>query len=189
MPGLRLSVLDKCQRQDPPAPTVPGEPHARDSGRTPRHRAEYMAAWPSCSLADSISGTATAPGGHPAGPAPATKHLRSRLIKGKAVSNAQRHGRPPATVRIWVTPGRIVVTVHDKGRGPADRLAGPSPRAKQHHGPATWTWALGHAPTRHRHRAQARRRRLHRQAPQRNDTWLSRVALATISATQTASGK
>jgi anti-sigma regulatory factor (Ser/Thr protein kinase) len=45
----------------------------------------------------------------------------------EAVSNAQRHGRPPATVRIWATPGRIVVTVHDKGRGPADRLAGLLP--------------------------------------------------------------
>ena len=27
--------------------------------------------------------------------------------------NAQRHCRPPATVRIWATPARIVVTVHD----------------------------------------------------------------------------
>jgi anti-sigma regulatory factor (Ser/Thr protein kinase) len=45
----------------------------------------------------------------------------------EAVSNAQRHGRPPATARIWATPGRIVVTVHDKGRGPADRLAGLVP--------------------------------------------------------------
>jgi anti-sigma regulatory factor (Ser/Thr protein kinase) len=45
----------------------------------------------------------------------------------EAVSNAQRHGRPPATVRIWATPGRLVVTVHDKGRGPADRLAGLVP--------------------------------------------------------------
>jgi anti-sigma regulatory factor (Ser/Thr protein kinase) len=45
----------------------------------------------------------------------------------EAVSNAQRHGRPPATVRIWATPGRLVVTVHDKGRGPADPLAGLIP--------------------------------------------------------------
>jgi anti-sigma regulatory factor (Ser/Thr protein kinase) len=45
----------------------------------------------------------------------------------ESVSNAPRHGRPPATVRIWATPGRIVVTVHDKGRGPADRLAGLVP--------------------------------------------------------------
>ena len=45
----------------------------------------------------------------------------------EAVSNAQRHGRPPATVRIWATPGRTVVTVHDQGRGPADPLAGLIP--------------------------------------------------------------
>jgi anti-sigma regulatory factor (Ser/Thr protein kinase) len=45
----------------------------------------------------------------------------------EAVSNAQRHGRPPATVRIWATPARIVVTVHDEGRGPADHLAGLIP--------------------------------------------------------------
>ena len=45
----------------------------------------------------------------------------------EAVSNAHRHGRPPATVRIWATPGRIVVTVHDTGRGPADHLAGLVP--------------------------------------------------------------
>jgi anti-sigma regulatory factor (Ser/Thr protein kinase) len=45
----------------------------------------------------------------------------------EAVTNAQRHGRPPATVRIWAAPDRIVVTVHDTGRGPADRLAGLVP--------------------------------------------------------------
>ena len=45
----------------------------------------------------------------------------------EAISNAQRHARPPATVRIWATPGRLVVTVHDNGRGPADRLAGLIP--------------------------------------------------------------
>lgn len=45
----------------------------------------------------------------------------------EAVTNAHRHGRPPATVRIWAPPGRTVVTVHDTGRGPADRLAGLVP--------------------------------------------------------------
>src|SRR5512133_1188054 len=52
-------------------------------------------------------------------------------------------GRPPATVRILATPGRIVVTVHDQGRGPADHLAG-SPRAKPDPGPPAWTglWAM-----------------------------------------------
>ena len=45
----------------------------------------------------------------------------------EAVSNAKRHGRPPATVRIWAIPGRIVVAVHDQGHGPADHLAGLVP--------------------------------------------------------------
>ena len=41
-----------------------------------------------------------------------------------ALSNALIHGRPPATVRIWAAPDRIVISVHDQGRGPADPLAG-----------------------------------------------------------------
>lgn len=45
----------------------------------------------------------------------------------EAATNAQRHGRPPATIRIWAAPDRIVVTVHDTGHGPADRLAGLVP--------------------------------------------------------------
>jgi anti-sigma regulatory factor (Ser/Thr protein kinase) len=45
----------------------------------------------------------------------------------EAVTNAQRHGRPPVTVRIWAAPGRIVVTVRDTGHGPADPLAGLVP--------------------------------------------------------------
>ena len=45
----------------------------------------------------------------------------------EAVTNAERHGRPPATVRIWAAPDRIMVTVQDTGRGPADRLAGLVP--------------------------------------------------------------
>ena len=47
----------------------------------------------------------------------------------EAVSNALIHGRAPATVRIWATPGRIVISVHDPGRGPADPLAGLVPAA------------------------------------------------------------
>ena len=47
----------------------------------------------------------------------------------EAVANAQHHGRPPATVRIWASPDSIVVTVHDTGTGPADRLAGLVPAA------------------------------------------------------------
>jgi anti-sigma regulatory factor (Ser/Thr protein kinase) len=47
----------------------------------------------------------------------------------EAVRNALLHGRPPATVRIWATRDRIVVNVHDQGRGPVDPLAGLVPPA------------------------------------------------------------
>jgi anti-sigma regulatory factor (Ser/Thr protein kinase) len=62
----------------------------------------------------------------------------------EAVSNAQRHGRPPATVRIWAAPGRIVVTVHDKGRGPGDHLAGlvPAPSNTSDRGLGLGLWAM-----------------------------------------------
>ena len=46
----------------------------------------------------------------------------------EAVTNAQRHGRPPVTVRIWAAPGHVVATVHDTGPGPANRLAGLVPK-------------------------------------------------------------
>ena len=45
----------------------------------------------------------------------------------EAIANAQHHGRPPAIVHIWAAPDSIVVTVHDTGPGPADRLAGLVP--------------------------------------------------------------
>ena len=57
-----------------------------------------------------------------------------------AISNALIHGRPPATVRIWAAPGRIVISVHDQGRGPADPLAGlvPAPRGTATLGLGLW---------------------------------------------------
>jgi anti-sigma regulatory factor (Ser/Thr protein kinase) len=45
----------------------------------------------------------------------------------ETVSNALLHGRGAVTVRIWATPDRIVINVHDQGRGPADPLAGLVP--------------------------------------------------------------
>ena len=60
----------------------------------------------------------------------------------EAVTNAQLHGRPPVTVRIWAAPDRLVVTIHDTGHGPADRLAGlvPVPRSTpdRHLGMGLW---------------------------------------------------
>lgn len=45
----------------------------------------------------------------------------------EVVTNAMVHGRPPVTLRAWVAPGRMVVTVHDRGPGPGDPFAGLVP--------------------------------------------------------------
>jgi anti-sigma regulatory factor (Ser/Thr protein kinase) len=57
-----------------------------------------------------------------------------------AVSNALAHGRGVVTVRFWATSDRIVITVHDQGRGPADPLAGlvPTPSSTGHPGLGLW---------------------------------------------------
>ena len=47
----------------------------------------------------------------------------------EAVNNAVLYGQPPATVRIWAGPDRLVVRVHDHGSGPANPLAGLIPPA------------------------------------------------------------
>jgi anti-sigma regulatory factor (Ser/Thr protein kinase) len=58
----------------------------------------------------------------------------------EAAANALRYGRPPATVRIWAAAGRIVVTVHDHGRGPADPLAGLVPATHGRAQPGLGLW-------------------------------------------------
>jgi anti-sigma regulatory factor (Ser/Thr protein kinase) len=57
-----------------------------------------------------------------------------------AVSNALAHGRGPVTARFWAAPDRIVITVHDQGRGPADPLAGlvPTPSGSAQPGLGLW---------------------------------------------------
>jgi anti-sigma regulatory factor (Ser/Thr protein kinase) len=44
------------------------------------------------------------------------------------------------TVRFWATSDRIVITVHDQGRGPADPLAGlvPTPSSTAQPGLGLW---------------------------------------------------
>jgi anti-sigma regulatory factor (Ser/Thr protein kinase) len=42
-------------------------------------------------------------------------------------SNAVRHGAPPAGLRLWTAPGRLVCTVRDSGRGWDDPFAGYGP--------------------------------------------------------------
>ncbi|SBT37434.1 sensor histidine kinase [Micromonospora auratinigra] len=45
----------------------------------------------------------------------------------EVVTNALRHGRRPARLRLWSGPDRIVATVHDEGVGPKDPFAGLLP--------------------------------------------------------------
>jgi anti-sigma regulatory factor (Ser/Thr protein kinase) len=60
----------------------------------------------------------------------------------EALSNALIYGRPPATVRIWAAQDRIVITVHDHGRGPADPLAGLIPAASNAATPGLGLWLI-----------------------------------------------
>ena len=69
-------------------------------------------------------------------------HILDDLLIGtsEAASNALRYGRPPAVIRIWAAPERIVVRVHDDGPGPADRLAGLVPAASGAADPGLGLW-------------------------------------------------
>jgi anti-sigma regulatory factor (Ser/Thr protein kinase) len=42
-------------------------------------------------------------------------------------SNAVRHGTPPAGLRLWTAPGRLVATIRDSGHGLDDPFAGYGP--------------------------------------------------------------
>ncbi len=42
-------------------------------------------------------------------------------------SNAVRHGTPPAGLRMWTAPGRLVATIRDSGSGLEDPFAGYGP--------------------------------------------------------------
>jgi anti-sigma regulatory factor (Ser/Thr protein kinase) len=46
------------------------------------------------------------------------------LAVSEAVTNAFVYGQPPIRVRMWLGADRVVIDVHDGGRGPADPLAG-----------------------------------------------------------------
>lgn len=62
----------------------------------------------------------------------------------EAVSNALLYGQPPVTVRIWASPGRLVVSVHDQGDGPANHLAGlvPTPHRGTGQGMGLGLWVM-----------------------------------------------
>jgi len=48
---------------------------------------------------------------------------------GELLANAVRHGQPPAQLRLWIRPDRLVCTVRDHGPGFDDPLAGYVPPA------------------------------------------------------------
>ncbi|MGB3438979.1 MAG: sensor histidine kinase [Actinophytocola sp.] len=47
-----------------------------------------------------------------------------RIAVTETITNAMTHGEPPTLVRCWAGPDRVVVTVTDRGKGPADPFAG-----------------------------------------------------------------
>jgi len=46
------------------------------------------------------------------------------LAVNEAIANAEVHGRPPAELRAWAAADRVVVTVRDRGPGPASPFVG-----------------------------------------------------------------
>ena len=180
------AVLDVVERTHPrhrlAVGTAPGQrplPGCRGIRRPPvrtrsarRHRAHYRAGQPARRRRPARA--------RPARPRPHPRHHARRPADRRLRSSQQRPvPRPPARDR-----AHLGHTGQHRGHRPRHRPrpsrppGRPGPRASQHLGPATWTWALGHAPARHRRRAPPRRRRLHNQAPQRNNTRLSHAALA-----------
>jgi anti-sigma regulatory factor (Ser/Thr protein kinase) len=128
-------VLDAAERTHPRIVSVTGQRRASE-------RYQDLSVFESLPFpADPLE--ATAPMVELVGSSPAeTRHTLLDIGRGRlpdatlddlrigvteAVKNARLHGRPPATVRIWATPDRIVVNVHDRGRGPVDPLAGLVP--------------------------------------------------------------
>lgn len=49
------------------------------------------------------------------------------LAVDEMTSNAVRHGTPPAGLRLWAAPGRLVATIRDSGTGLDDPFAGYGP--------------------------------------------------------------
>jgi anti-sigma regulatory factor (Ser/Thr protein kinase) len=62
----------------------------------------------------------------------------------EAVNNAAAHGRRPWTVQIWAAANRVIIRVHDQGRGPVDPLAGlvPPPDSAQKSGLGLGLWLM-----------------------------------------------
>lgn len=48
----------------------------------------------------------------------------------EVVTNAMLHGLPPVTMKVWSSSDRVVLTVHDHGRGPSDPYVGLVPPSR-----------------------------------------------------------
>lgn len=71
----------------------------------------------------------------------------------EVLTNARTHGRRPVTVRLWASPRRLTVAVHDAGPGPSDPLTGLV-RLGEHSGLGNGLW-LAHAMADVRHHRSA----------------------------------
>lgn len=63
------------------------------------------------------------------------------LAVNEVACNGLRHGRPPVSVTLWVTPAQILCDVTDRGPGITDPLAGytpPDPLRLAEHGAGLW---------------------------------------------------
>lgn len=66
------------------------------------------------------------------------------LAVSEVLSNGFLHGRAPMHLRLWTGPDRVVVTVTDQGRGPADPYAGLLPAGSAAEGRGGWGLWLAH---------------------------------------------
>jgi len=64
------------------------------------------------------------------------------LATSEAVTNAIFHGEPPVLVKTWAVPDRMVVTVSDRGPGPADPYVGLIPQRPVAQGGGLGLWIV-----------------------------------------------
>jgi anti-sigma regulatory factor (Ser/Thr protein kinase) len=144
------AVLDAAERTHPRIVSPPGA--HRVNGRF-QELAAFEALPPATDPLEQTTPTIELAGSSPAQARQALARIGRGRVPGpilddlllgvsEAVTNALIHGRPPATVRIWAALDRIVISVHDHGRGPADPLAGLVPAATSPATPGLGLWLI-----------------------------------------------
>jgi anti-sigma regulatory factor (Ser/Thr protein kinase) len=114
-------LAERAERADRvPDPLEAGPPHAAERDPTPGEARRMVAALAASSALDS------------------TRVSRLLLAVSEVVTNAFRHGTGPVDVRGWAARDRVVVTVHDRGPGPADPFTGFLPRRDRPAGLGLW---------------------------------------------------